>query len=114
MKNHSFTILLILLISMISTKAFADDSGICGDNLTWTYVEATQTLTISGSGAMKNYSRTYTTPWYSYKYYIKDTVIEEGVTSIGNSAFQGCYRLTSVTIPNSVTSIGDYAFATCI
>ena len=36
------------------------------------------------------------------------------VTSIGESAFYKCSRLTSVTIPNSVTSIGDYAFYDCI
>ena len=35
------------------------------------------------------------------------------VTSIGNSAFSGCYDLTSVSIGNNVTSIGDYAFASC-
>ena len=35
------------------------------------------------------------------------------VTSIGESAFSGCYNLTSVTIPNSVTSIGIYAFSWC-
>ena len=35
------------------------------------------------------------------------------VTSIGDSAFNECYNLTSVTIPNSVEEIGDYAFKYC-
>ena len=39
--------------------------------------------------------------------------ILEGVTGIGRSAFYGCSGLTSVTIPESVTSIGSYAFKDC-
>ena len=40
--------------------------------------------------------------------------VPDGVTSIGNNAFQGCSGLTSVAIPSSVASIGDSAFGNCI
>jgi len=40
-------------------------------------------------------------------------VILDSVTSIGESAFYKCFRLTSITIPNGVTSIGESAFYEC-
>ena len=91
--------------------ACADSSGTCGDNLTWTYVEATYTLTISGTGDMNNYY--YNAPWYSLRNSIEKVIIKNGVTSIGKDAFFQCTGLTSVTIPNSVTSIGEEAFSMC-
>ena len=39
--------------------------------------------------------------------------IPDGVTSIGNYAFSGCEGLTSIVIPDSVTSIGGWAFECC-
>ncbi|MBQ8290831.1 MAG: leucine-rich repeat domain-containing protein [Clostridia bacterium] len=44
---------------------------------------------------------------------ITNLVIPEGVTSIGNYAFEDCTSLTSITIPSSVTSIGNHAFSGC-
>ena len=44
---------------------------------------------------------------------VKDLIIPDGVTSIGDWAFSGCSNLTSVVIPDSVTSIGDWAFSNC-
>ena len=42
-----------------------------------------------------------------------DIEIPNSVINIGNSAFSGCSRLTSIAIPNTVTSIGNNAFNGC-
>ena len=44
---------------------------------------------------------------------VKNVIIPDGVTSIGDYAFEGCISLTSITIPDSVTSIGSNAFNGC-
>ena len=83
------------------------------DNLTWKLYED-GTLTISGTGAMKNYDYdSNQSPVYNNSD-VKKIVIEDGVTSIGDYAFRGCSSLTSITLPDSVTSIGDCAFVFCV
>ena len=87
--------------------------GTCGDDLQWCFDEATGTLTITGSGAMKNWSNSSSVPWYSYRSSIKSVSLPDGLTSIGDRAFWNCTGLTGITIPDSVTSIGNYAFVGC-
>ncbi|WP_400233890.1 leucine-rich repeat domain-containing protein [Methanomethylophilus alvi] len=53
------------------------------------------------------------TPWHYSRAVLKEVVIEDGVTSIGDYAFSGCSSLASITIPDGVTSIGDDAFYRC-
>ena len=103
-----------LLLPAVSIAArAADTAGACGDNLTWTFDEATGTLTIEGTGPMWDRD-VEDVPWFSYQSSIKCVIIRDGVTVIGDYAFFGCTTLTEVTIPDSVTDIGDYAFFECI
>lgn len=83
-------------------------SGECGTNVTWV-LNSAGILSIAGTGAMNDYTTSSKVPWYSYRNNIKEVVIKDGVTKIGNYNF---YSLTleKITIPNSVTSIGTRAF----
>ena len=94
--------------------AQAANSGTCGKNVKWS-LDASGTLTISGSGAMDDYSYASNSqaPWYWSFEDIKKVVISNGVTSIGSWAFNDCSNLTSVTMPNTVTTIGADAFRKC-
>lgn len=149
MKRRFLTfIFLLALILLLSTSALAADaapasttvaSGYCGGeadgkNLTWT-LDSNGTLIISGSGAMADYTSSGNVPWYNYSYRIKKVVIEDGVSSVGNHAFQDsdlttlvlpqslksigdhtfdrCYYLNTLVLPQSLKSIGDYAFTYC-
>ena len=106
-KKKIFTLLLAVAASVGTMFA---ESGTCGENLTWDLTDGV--LTISGTGAMKDYYSNKS-PWYNNHSSITSVTIGTGVTSIGDWAFSECSSLTSVTIPNSVTSIGDWAFSEC-
>ena len=82
------------------------ESDDCGNNVTWklTAIPNNYILTISGTGDMDGH------PWETYKSDITTVVIGDGVTSIGDFAFEGCTSLTTVSIPASVTSVGSNAF----
>lgn len=128
--------LLVMLLTTVS--AWADSSGSCGTNVTYTYSESTHTLTISGNGAMADYANADAQPWKDYRSNITSVVIESGVTliaknafnkcsnlatvtfatgsqltTIGNEAFYDCSALAAITIPSSVTTIGNNAFNRC-
>jgi|GEM_PF-2629740 len=104
---------------VLSFNVYAQTSGSCaangaGNTCSWSYDALTNTLTISGEGEMKNYNyspsdATSGAPWFLYKDEIKNIVIENGITNIGEAAFSGT-KVEKIDIPNSVTSIGTYAF----
>ena len=113
--------MLAFLLCLLVVPALAETSGTCGaegdgNNLVWVLDDA-GTLTISGTGWMRDYSHTidtvhYTdpTPWGRD---VRQVIVEPGVANIGNGAFYSCSALTSVTLPEGVTSIGELAFCFC-
>ena len=86
-----------------------ENSGSCGEDVTYSFDESTGLLVISGNGPMTNFSSYVQTPWKSFSSSIKRVVIESGVTSIGDNAFQECTSLSTITIPNSVDDVSASA-----
>ncbi len=86
--------------------------GTCGDNLTWKLTPEGE-LIIEGTGEMYNYYYDIEAPWINYKQSIKKITIEEGVTSIGEFAFEGCDKVVSAVVPASIEHIGWGAFYYC-
>lgn len=89
----------------------SDLGGACGDSVNWKLVG--DNLTISGSGAMYNWSSEQDVPWYSHRGDITQVVLQSGVTSVGDRAFQGLAGVSALRIPDTVTYIGNSAFRDC-
>ena len=109
-KILSFVLVLSMLCAFMPVIVVAETSGTCGDNVTWT-LDQNGALTISGTGDMENYKYA-SSPFYD-RNDIKSLVIENGITQIGEYAFNECHGLTRVDISDSVLSIGGWAFSGC-
>lgn len=112
-------LVLAITVSAMSLNVFATDyedgvveTGFCGaqgENLIWTFYESGE-LVISGEGEMENYKFVTGQPWNKYRAQIKVITVEEGVTSLGCSAFSmndSCYY--KVYLPESLESVGKYS-----
>lgn len=89
--------------------------GAEGANVKWT-LDSEGTLTFSGKGAMKDFEAVdgpEPSPMWHGNEAVKEIVIENGITRIGDFAFDYCTEVESITIPDSVTSIGSFAFNNC-
>ena len=88
-------------------------SGYCGDDsdpesVSWTLTDGV--LTISGNGAMADFSSQDNQPWKQQRNHITSVIVDQGITSIGNESFAGLSNVTKVTLADTVTKIGDRAF----
>ena len=85
-------------------------SGSCGTGVKWSLASnGVLAITGTGKGIMKDYAEGSRKPWES-KGDVKQIIICEGVTHIGDHAFANS-PATRVSLPESLTSIGTRAFA---
>ena len=94
-------------VTNISGSAFHSCS-----NLTEFIVSGDHTAYSSSEDNKVLYNKEKTT-LFAYPSATGAVTIPDNVTTIGESAFEGCSNLTSVTIPDSVTTIGSSAFNGC-
>ncbi len=102
-------------ITASATETTIIEEGNCGatgSNVQWK-VDNTNTLTISGTGAMADYTRLSARPWHGYRTGITAVKIDVGVTVIGEYAFREFSALQSVEMGNNVEAINYGAFYGC-
>lgn len=87
-----------------------EDSGVCGEHLTWRFYQSTETLVISGTGRMYDYTMG-AAPWDAWSSKIKSVSIQKGVEGIGANAFSTCSAMRTVAIADDVTFIAPNAFS---
>ena len=117
MKQTSFTLFLVMFLSMSGIQAYADGKGTARgtyvDGIYYFFNANSKTATVTSQVKRENISQNN----YTGDIAIPEKVVYEGitysVTIIGEVAFYGCTGLTSITIPNSVTSIYFNAFSGC-
>ena len=93
------------------------DRGDLAGGLKW-QMDATYTLTIinptpGSPKPMPDFNNWDEQPWESFRSEIQAVTIEDGVSSVGETAFSGCTEMKSVTLPKSVTTIREGAFSSC-
>ena len=95
------------------TAEFAQSfAGQCGDNLYWAYNESDQSIAITGTGDMYNYT-SGTQPWILFLEKIKKATTDNTAASLGTSAFEGAIRLAEVHIGAKIDMIEANVFAGC-
>ena len=110
-------LLLCALPTAVSAATVTGECGAEGNNVTYVYDTDTKVLTLSGSGAVKDYVQSYPaankSPFITnstIKNNCTSIVIGDGITRIGNYTFNTLMKVTSITFPSTLESVGDYAF----
>ena len=110
------------LVALLSAFAFTAKAevinGSCADdvNVDWSYNTDTKTLSFTLKGSDKWVIPGYSTsnqPWASFMEEIEYLDLPEGLTSIGEYAFNGAKSIKEVVLPQSLVRLEQYSFIEC-
>lgn len=110
------------LVALLSAFAFTAKAevinGTCADtvNVDWSYNTDTKTLSFTLKGSNKWVIPGYSTsnqPWASFMEEIEYLNLPEGLTSIGEYAFDGAKSIKEVVLPQSLVRLEQYSFIEC-
>ncbi len=126
-----FKLVLMALMSVMVFSAVtagaslaATQTGPCGDKTEWEYNSEEHLLVIKGKGPVDDYDYNWyynltrdpnsqAPPWKGVLTEIETLRVEDGVTEIGDYAFQGAEKLKSIELGKSVTRLGECSFDSC-
>lgn len=112
-ENANDNVTILDATASATPSVLTGDCGASGNNLTFQLNMSTWDLTIQGSGRMVDSVQSF--PWQqqSLRYSVRSIQMPEGLTYIGQSAFENCQKVSSVTIPENVSAVGKWAFYNC-
>lgn len=115
--RHIATFLAAVVLMGCTFATVRAQSWDCGKptatNVVATLNTFTGELIFTGSGAMADYANAADQPWASYRTNINKVIVSDGITSIGDRAFEKCVDLLSASIGSDVVSIGQSTFSDC-
>lgn len=92
----------------------AVNSGTCGSDIKWRFDLDSNTLTLTGSGSMSDYSSEEEIPWAIFADRLESAEIDENITSLSSFAFYDCKGLKTMKLPAQLTYVTDETvFAGC-
>ena len=108
-------LILLAALTALPFNSLAGDLPASGslsddDSVTYTFNSETGALTISGTGATKDYDSSANPSPFLWNRDITSVVFEPGITKVGSTLLKGCTSLISINFGNTVTEIGNYAF----
>ena len=87
--------------------------GMYSNGIAWELDEKTRILTVTGEGQIPDDLPLWDS-WRQFRWAVEGINIGEGITEIGEGAFEFCASAKWINLPDSLQQIGDSSFVRCM